>query len=777
MKRSILILVFILFGFTGIVSGAAGDWNIYLDASAIVDISMAGDSLWCATNGGILLFDLTDSTFTQLLDGLQLRSGNISSVAIDINGSVWAGFLSQGMARIDAPGIMPEVTHFSENSTFNQILSDSVTCLESAGRDVYYGTMRGVGKFFDNIHSFEPNLSDNLAGRKINDLLFDGAINSLWIGFDNGVALYNRESFEYRSWDVGEVYSICEHQGRMHAATDTGVLMLNGTDWEETGSGFHVPPVLGVSSGGGEIFAATAERVYTFNGNYWASVDAIGMKALFNDDYRIKSNHIRAIVVDDNGSPWIGGRRPEGGVRGSYLSTFDGSVWKNKRMHLLSQNSVMRLDTAPGGGVWVSTGFGISYMSRDGDWSSYTKIRVDTGDDEALSYFGPNLTLLFDDQNILWCNSLDYDLDMIDVGDPLDHDDDIWRHFSIDDMTSITSDRFVSARIDPAGNRWFLSDDDLQSEGKWGINIVDRNVSDWLSVDPGTTPAMASGSIFDCAFDAAGVYFAMRGYGVQYWHTGGFSWGDITNTSDDYWITILGQDDLPATQLTSIEISNDGSRWIGTSSGLVRDGSDGIIDSFLVKTSYNGEGLVGLLVYDLEFDSYGNLWVATNQGLNRINPDGEIDRVYTTADLWEDRFQFVYPETVISPLPSHVCLWLACDREEDILWIATDSGLARLDVSPEEEVDIELARAVLYPNPIHTARGDDRLRISRISGMVDIRVYTLSGELVHEVDGVSDGEEAWDLLSINGFKVVSGIYIVRIIGSHGSEMRKVAVVR
>ncbi|MCK4538073.1 MAG: T9SS type A sorting domain-containing protein [Candidatus Krumholzibacteria bacterium] len=777
MKRSILILVCVLFGFAGSASGAAGDWNVYLDASAIVDISMMGDSLWCASNGGILLFDLTDSTFTQFLDGLQLRSGDISSVEIDINGSIWAGFLSKGMVRIDDPGITSEVTHFSENSPFNQILSDSVTCLERAGSDVYYGTTRGIRKFFDNIHSFEPNLSDSLAGRKINDLFFDGSINSLWIGFDHGVALFDRGSFEYRSWNVGQVHSICEHQGGMYIATDTGVLLFNGTDWEDTGGGFHVPPVLGISSGGGEIFAATAERVYRYNGTYWASVEATGLKTIFNDDYRIKSNHIRTIVVDDNGSPWIGGRRPEGGIRGSYLSTYDGVAWKNKRMKQLSQNSVIRVDTAPGGSVWVSTGYGINYLSPTGGWSVYTKMRIDTGDDEALSYFASNLALLFDDQNILWCNSLNYDLDMIDVGDPFDPDDDIWRHFSTDDLTSITSDRFVSARLDPVGNRWFLSDDDLQQEGKWGIDIVDRTASNWLSVNPGTTPAMAGGAIFDCAFDAAGVYLAMRGYGVQYWHTGGFSWDDLTNTSDDYWITVLDQDDLPATQLTSIEISNDGSRWIGTSSGLVHDrGIDGI-DSFSVKTSYSGEGLVGLLVYDLEFDAYGNLWVATNQGLNRINPDGEIDRVYTTASLWEDRFQFVYPETVISPLPSPVCLWLACDGAEDILWIATDAGLARLDVTPEVEVDIQLVRAVLYPNPIHTARGDDRLRISRISGTVDIRVYTLAGELVHEVDGVSDGGEAWDLLSINGYKAVSGIYIVRIIGTNSSEVRKVAIIR
>jgi hypothetical protein len=84
---------------------------------------------------------------------------------------------------------------------------------------------------------------------------------------------------------------------------------------------------------------------------------------------------------------------------------------------------------------------------------------------------------------------------------------------------------------------------------------------------------------------------------------------------------------------------------------------------------------------------------------------------------------------------------------------------------------------ILYPNPIHISRGDRSLKISRISGEVSIRVYTTEGELVHEAEGVTDGAQAWDLLTLNGFKARSGIYLVKVAKGGQSEVRKIAIIR
>ena len=759
----------------GAAYAAPGDWNVYMDASALTRVTALGDSLWCGTRGGILLFDLGDSTFTSYLDGLDLRSNDITAVTVDGRGSIWAAMRVAGVARIDDPEGIFSVKEYVE--ALDGILSDSVMCLLRVEDDIYYGGPDGAAKFFNNIPTREPVLTDSLSGKMVHDMTWDPAGNLLWVACGDGIASYDRGTFDYIFYDIGEVLSVCIHGGEVYCVSGPDIRRLGDGSWPVMGGGLHMDPVT-VSSGGGSLYCITPERVYLWNGTYWASQAAAELKNALSRAFRIvwSQNILGALAVDGDGVPWTGGFYEEG-IRGAYLTGFSGSDWTSFQPEGLTQNQIMVLDSDPAGNIWASTKqYGISFRSTSGRWTSYTKIRSDTGSDEALSYHINNLAFLYDSQGFLWCNSLNFDLDRIEIGDPLDKDDDIWTHYAIDAGT-ITSDRFVRAGEDPGGNRWFMSDDAEFESGEWGINIASRAGDDWLSVDPGSYPQMEGGNIFDCAFDDQGAYIAMRGYGVMYWRTGGFDWPTLTSTAGDYWITILDENQLPSTELWAVEYGPDGSVWVGTSAGLVRY-SNGLIDSFTVKTDADEEGLIGGTVYDIEFDGRGGLWVATNKGLNRIDPDGTITAAYTTALEWQNELNLIYrAEEVISPLPSHSCRALAYDASGGGIWIGTDNGLARFDANIPVEITLPMSDMILYPNPVHAARGDNELRIARISGLVDIRVYNLEGELVHEAAGVAEGEVAWDLLTLNGYQASSGIYIVQVNGSSGRSMRKVAVIR
>jgi hypothetical protein len=460
--------------------------------------------------------------------------------------------------------------------------------------------------------------------------------------------------------------------------------------------------------------------------------------------------------------------------RGAYITGRLNGYWSNKAPVQLTQNGIVALSLAPGQGVWSATRyFGVSFLSNGGLWATYAKLRTQS-DPNGLSYFLDNLALLSDSQGLLWCNSLDHDLDRIAIGDPLNKADDAWSHFTLNEGT-ITSNRFVRAKEDPAGNRWFLSDDVNQTLGFLGINILSRDGTHWLSVNPTTATGMGGGSVFDVSFAAAGkVAVALRGFGVQIWRTGGYDWANLSNLANDTWQTIIGAEDLTSTELNAVEQGPDGAVWTGTASGLVRY-LNGAIDSITVKISSGGRGLLGPIVYDLEFDGLGNLWVATDRGLNKIDPDGNIS-AFTTADAWQSD---LYPSSVISPLPAAGCKALAFDAASNALWIGTDNGIARLDVSAPVRVGTALAKLILYPNPIYVARGDNALHIARISEPVAIQVFTIEGELVHEASGVVDGGVAWDLfpLNSNSFPARSGVYIVRVSNGRQSEVRKVGVVR
>jgi hypothetical protein len=602
----------------------------------------------------------------------------------------------------------------------------------------------------------------------VHDLLVRG--DTLWVACERGVARFLRSTFGFTMYRIGRTTSLCAHAGAIHVAGANGVQRFDGSSWVSLGRPDGSVP-RAIASGAGELSCVTDAGAYLWNGSSWTNITA-DMKNMFYQKYTIGGgyNILKTVAVDPRGTVWVAGLEAQIN-RGSYLSAYLSNAWINKAPENLSQNGIVRLSVVPGQGVWASTGyFGISYRSYDGRWTTYSKMRSPT-DEAGLSYFLNNIAFLRDSQGYLWCGAFT-DLDRIALHDPFVKTDDEWVHYALNEGT-ITTNRFVKAREDPEGNRWFLSDDVLGEQGQLGINILKADGTAWLSVTPSTAPGMAGGSVFDVSFGAGGVaYLALRGYGVQAWYTGGFDWAHLSNLATDGWNTLVGPGDLASKDLFAVEVGSDGAVWAGTASGLVR-WKAGAIDSFTIKTSPGEQGLIGAAVFDLEFDGAGNLWVGTEQGLNKITPDGAIE-AFTSAEAWKGD---LYPSSVVSPLPSPICGALACDRDARILWIGTANGLARLDVTPVPPVKESLSRMILYPNPVHISRGDSEIKISRISSPVSIRVYTIEGQLVHSADGVLDGGRAWDLLTLNGFKARSGVYVVKVSDGRSTETRKIAIIR
>ncbi len=754
------------------LSQETGDWHVYMDASAVNRITCLGDSLWCATRGGILLFDLQDSTFTHYMDGLGLNHGNVSSVVTDGGGNIWGGFTSGGVFRIFNTGSDPSVEVYTE--VRNGILSDSITCMLSVGEDVYYGSEAGVAKFYNNFPSDEEVLTDSLLSRKVYDITAKG--DSLLVGCSEGLAYFDRNDFSYQLDRIGKVTSISLYQGKVYCIVNDQVVTNDGGAWSAVGS-FPLTP-LEISSGGGVLACTSANKVFRWNGTDWEEVygydiyDPRNIRDVLFKRYRVSRRDtdleiFRTIAVDDNGTTWVGGVLDQQ-KRGTYISGASGAAWFNKSPEQLTQNEIIELSLDPEGGIWYSSRhFGIGYLGDEGNRVNYTSYRGDIEGDNGLSYFAYNLGLLMDSSRNLWIMSPHYygdrDMDMIDVGVAENKADDQWSHLSPGE--EITSDLFVKIKEDPGGNIWFLADE----VGVMNIRSADGN--NWLYI--GEEDGLESGKTFDCAFGEGGkVYLALRDYGVQVWDVGGYSWQFLE--AGGYWYTLMSEE-LASTELHSVELGDDGTVWVGTAAGVVSY-RDGVIDSLTIRDQISDEGLVGSIARDLERDGNGNIWVASDGGIDVIGPEGDVIKTYTSFSYWNQRLQLIYSERVISPLISPVCNALEYHEGDNTMWIGTDNGMYSLDLSAGEEEEIPLSRMILYPNPIHIYR-DNSLKISRISGSVDIEIYTLEGELVHQIDDVSDGDTVWELLTMNGYKVASGIYLVKVDAAGTTQLRKVAVIK
>ncbi|HMA76089.1 MAG TPA: T9SS type A sorting domain-containing protein, partial [Candidatus Krumholzibacteriaceae bacterium] len=450
--------------------------------------------------------------------------------------------------------------------------------------------------------------------------------------------------------------------------------------------------------------------------------------------------------------------------RGVHICSYDGGAWITGDPGGLNSNIIRRVDMDPEGGVWVSTTFfGVCYNSGNNEWISYT---------DSLSYLDYNIALICDSNGRLWSSALERPLDMVELGERLIAEDDIWNRFTRDDDG--ISSRHINIAEDPAGNIWFLSDDDYPSKG-WGIDIVNASLTEWISITPANSD-IDGPNVRDCVFDGSSAYLAINDDGVQVWNTGGFEWSSLKDQSDDYWYTAVDQTDLASTELNALEVIGD-NLWVATGGELLKQDGSGNLFIYTSGLTDEKRKILNNEVNDLEKDDFGNIWVATSAGLNIIDRDGEVKGIYTTYDYWRSNLQIKYPNSVISPLPDAYCKSLAFDRVNNKMWVGTGKGLACIDMGILSLEQRPLSELFLYPNPVNCYNGDDELRISGISGSVDVKIYNIEGELVHEKKNISDGEAIWDILTINGFKAVSGIYIVRVIGSNSSEIRKVAVVR
>jgi flagellar hook assembly protein FlgD len=108
----------------------------------------------------------------------------------------------------------------------------------------------------------------------------------------------------------------------------------------------------------------------------------------------------------------------------------------------------------------------------------------------------------------------------------------------------------------------------------------------------------------------------------------------------------------------------------------------------------------------------------------------------------------------------------------------TDSeGITITVISGGEDFDSDLSRLKVYPNPY---RGDNHSQITfdNLTANVQIKIYTLTGELVREV-GEQEGDRAyWDPKNQNGERVSSGTYIYYIANPKGQEKRgKMEIIR
>ncbi len=194
-------------------------------------------------------------------------------------------------------------------------------------------------------------------------------------------------------------------------------------------------------------------------------------------------------------------------------------------------------------------------------------------------------------------------------------------------------------------------------------------------------------------------------------------------------------------------------------------------------------------------------------GIHRIYPDASPDN---PGDVTEEGYQRCYEyEYTIDNLQPSVPYYFAVTafnkgsfhRSLHVMETSPQMNAVREYALPgSEQVETRGLNVIVYPNPYRisdhyartgyenrdrtkTAAWARRVHFANLPPVCTIRIYTLSGDLVQQIDhyrpdgGPNSQHEEWNMISRNTQAVVTGIYLWSVTSAMGEQLGKLVIIK
>lgn len=722
--------------------GQIGVWKNYTSMQDVRAITRNGNTFWAATSGGLFAWTEGTESYQKFTSAEGLQSTDLTAVAIDKNGDVWTG-TSTGIIHVYSPRAntwryVPDIAGANQtNKRVNNISIVGDTVLISTGFGLSVFQIKQF-QFADTYTKF-GSLSGSVRVAVSSAAIFDGKI---WATVSDGqstsrtasASLSNPNLLPPEAWTlqiVGDATTIPKHlavfNNRLYVGTSRGLFMLNGNAWisNDSLSGRNVTAlassanILSIVDASGIVSTVSSQNVFArFGAQVSFAVTSVAINSAerpvvatinggvmtFQTSWTSHfpngpaSNAFLSIAVDLDGNVW-GGSGIDGNGKGFYRFDGKSKLWKTftRQNSPLLADDYWRASVACNGDVWL------------GCWGNTAGVVLMPRGAENVDttrIFGRNVGI----------SHIPGSPNYLVIGQAVcDNSGNTW-------MTVMIPEDKHTLAVRKADGTWNTLP--VYVAGVPQRYLTDREVTRPLTVD-------ASNNIW-----ASVVTDGNRGVVCLN------NRGSVTDSIADVYLT--SANGLPSDVVRTIVADRDDDIWIGTDRGIAIILDPGNPTRSGGIASY--KPLSGLGINAIAVDPLNQKWIASNEGALLLSRDG-------TQTLAQFNVANTNGKIIDNEIKD-----IAIDAKTGTVYFATASGLASLTTTsaqPKAEFD----EITVSPNP-YKIPNTVALTIDGLVENSKIKILTIDGHLVRELQTPGGRIGFWDGKDRDGNHVASGVYLV-----------------
>ena len=746
MTKSI-IFFFVLVILTSLNAQQFTNWQNHTNLKDVRDVKIFGNDLWAVSSGGAFKYSTIDQSFKTFVKSDGLVGISLSAITSDNSGKIWLGS-SDGVINVYDPStgsIKAILDIFNTEQTNKKINNLVVTDNDTIIASTDFGVSlidADTYLFFDTFSkfgSFSPFT-------RVNYAIKSGLI---YVATDEGVAIQKPGATNLsapESWNVyqtaeglpsDKVYKVAKFGGNLIAATDKGMAVFSNGVWQEYIPELSNKIVTDFAALASDLFIISRKTIFKFS------------SAVLDTFYTSADSLINLDI--------------QSGI-GIIASSSAGLLYHNMINNVTvllpngpAANQFPSLSTSSDGKLWSASGkdnTGVGFYTYDGnEWKNYN-----TNNTPAL----PRNDVYY----VVGTSANTAYLGTWGSG-ALEVNNGQYRVFDrqTSGMQGIPENPdflvITGFAKDSKGNLWILNH---SAANKKNLSMLtpDNNWYHYNVPSIGSYPITYVRDLRTDQYDTKWFFTPEGRPGVYYFNEN----KTYADSSDDISGYITVNDGLNSNSLASLVVDTRGDIWVGSTSGInVISNVGGVLSGG--KSSLNISSVFTVRqqsVTAIAVDPLNQKWVGTTEGLLLLNTDGSrLLATFTSTN---------------SALLSNNIESVAIDAQNGIVYVGTEEGLTSFEtpyLKPLESFD----KLFVYPNPF-VVKDNSRLLI--IDGLIkdcDIKILSITGNLVTEFSSPGGRTAYWDGTDQQGNIVNSGVYIIVAFDQEGNSVTtgKVAVLR